>query len=81
MRYFNVMVIGTVMSFLPDMVIGTVLRYFTVIVMGTVMRSFTVLVTGTGLVGCVGVLWPVDTFYVISGAVSKPSHTVPGQAS
>ena len=30
---------------------------------------------------CVGVLRPFDTFQVILGAVSKPNHTVPGQAS
>ena len=33
------------------------------------------------LVWLISVLWPFNTFYVISGAVSYPNHTVPGQAS
>ena len=37
--------------------------------------------TSPMLVGCVGVVWPFDTFKVISGDVSEPSDTVPGQAS
>ena len=30
--------------------------------------------------GLISVLRPVNTFYVISGVVSYPNHTVPGQA-
>ena len=33
------------------------------------------------LFGLISVLRPFDTFYVFSGMVSSPSHTVPGQAS
>ena len=31
--------------------------------------------------GLIYVLWPFNTFLVISGAVNYPNHTVPGQAS
>ena len=31
--------------------------------------------------GLISVLWPFDTFYVISVAVNYPNHTVPGQDS
>ena len=43
---------------------------------------FTCSATRTYCCSCyIGVLRPFDTFHVISGAISYPIHTVPGQAS
>ena len=32
-------------------------------------------------IGFISILWPFNTFYVISGVVSYSNHTVPGQVS